>query len=434
MSARVRQSFTESTQRRAGNAPPPYEKPSFPLNPAALRAIEQLTRTHKLNKLDSDLLEAQAALSTTAGDINDRLYQKELAAKKRKTQNEQSSSADPEAEDEIERNLEEFRSKVEKMTQRMDESMRKMIDAQHSVQAIKESIGATSTDAATQASTQQARTQQYEDFQPTDPAAGTQDLPTPIEAFRSKTEDAKTRYQANSLTARYAENNNYRDFRRVVHDARHPEGDVQLPHHSEWFEEGRAPAPGMTGGARRNEDAEDSDDDIAVQRTVISTTCPLTLAEFKDPLTSKKCPHSFEAQAILSLIRRSGTREGGRGSVQVHQCPVGGCSKMLSTEDLHKDAVLIRQIKRLQRARELEQEEEDDEDGRSGGDRPTVIDDDAEDVDDIIEGRSTQVKRKPRTQRGVSKPTSTVRGSRATPMNVESGDEDETDDDDTMND
>src|ERR1700761_5710193 len=77
MSARVRPSLTEPTQRRAGNEPPPYEKPSFPLNPAAQRALEQLTRTHKLNKLDSDLLEAQAALSTTAGDINDRLYKKE---------------------------------------------------------------------------------------------------------------------------------------------------------------------------------------------------------------------------------------------------------------------------------------------------------------------------------------------------------------------
>ena len=433
MSARVRQSFTESSQRRAGNEPPPYEKPSFPLNPAAQRAIEQLTRTHKLNKLDSDLLEAQAALSTTAGEINDRLYKKELAAKKRKAPNEQASSADPEAEDDIERNLEEFRGKVESMTQRMDESMRKMIDAQHSVQAIKESIGATSTTAATQASTQAARTQQYEDFQPTDPAAGTQELPMPIEAFRSKTEDAKTRYQANSLTMRYAENNNYRDFRRVVHDARHPEGDVQLRHHSEWFEEGRAPAPGMTGGVRRNED-EDEDPDIAVSRAVISTTCPLTLAEFKNPLTSKKCPHSFEAEAILALIRRSGTREGGRGGVQVHQCPVGGCSQMLSVDDLHKDVVLVRQIERLQCAKELEQEEEDDEDGRTG-DGPTVIDDDAEDVDEIIEGRSTQVKREPRTQKGASKPpSSTARGSRATPMTVDSGGEEETEDDDTMND
>ena len=56
------------------------------------------------------------------------------------------------------------------------------------------------------------------------------------EAFKSKIEDAKTRYQSHSLTARYADNNDYRDFRRVVHDAKHPEGDVQLPHHGEWVQ------------------------------------------------------------------------------------------------------------------------------------------------------------------------------------------------------
>lgn len=433
MASRARQSTAEPTQRRTGPALPPYEKPTFPLNPATQRALEQLTHTHNLRKLDEGLAEAQTALSATAGEINDRLTQKEHAIKKRKSQRDQSGSAEAGEEDEIERNLEEFRGKVERMTQRMDESMRKMIDAQHSVQAVRDSVVSTFTDARadadTQATMQQARTQQYEDFQPTDPAAGTQDIAAPIELFRAKTEDAKLRYQSNSLTMRYAENNNYRDFRRVVHDARHPDGDVPLRHQSEWFEEEGAPAPGITSRPQGDEN-DDSDEDIAMTRTKTSTTCPLTLAEFKRPLTSKLCPHSFEADAILTLIRRSEARQGGPGSVHVHQCPVLGCSNMLAANDLYEDKVLVRQIRRLQASKEREQEEEDEDGAGRGG--ATVIedgDDDAEDVDDIIQGRSTQVKKEPRTQRGTGNPRSTARGNRATPMNL---DDDETDEDESM--
>jgi hypothetical protein len=420
----MRLATAEPAQRRAGNELPPYEKPSFPLNPAAQRALEQLRRAHDLRNLENGLSEAQGALANTAGEINERLYQKELAAKKRRIDREQSSSADAEGEDKIERSLQQFRDKVERMTQRMDESMRKMIDGRHSTHSIQGSLGATSrdarTNAATQASTQQARTQQYEDFQPTDPAAGTQDQPTPIDSFRSKMEDAKTRYQSFSLNARYANDNDYRGFRRVVHDAKHPDGDVELAHHSEWFEEGGTAAPGMTGCGRAND--EDEDDDIAISRATISTKCPLTLQEYVSPLSSTKCPHSFEAEAILTMIRRSATREGGN---QVVQCPVSGCSQMIGEADLHTDAVLIQKIKRLRRARELEQEEADEDEDGEGGGGPTVIDDDADDVDDIIEGRSTQVKGEPCTQRGPSRPQSTAHESRTTPMDI---DDDETDD------
>lgn len=405
----------------------------FPLNREAQIALERLNRTHKLNDLDASLQEAVSALGATAGEINDRLFDKEQAHRKDKKRREQAGSDAAEGQNDLERDLEEFKAKVERMTTRMEEGMRKMIDAQHSVQSLKDSVVSTHREARenadTQASMQQARTQQYEDFQPTDPAAGTQDRPSAIEIFRAKNEDAKLKYQSNTLTSRYAKNNDYRNFRRVVNDARHPEGDVQLPHEDEWFPDGPAPAPGMTSRAREDED-DDSDVDIAVSRAKISTTCPLTLAEFKKPLTSTKCPHSFESEAILSMIRRSDARDPARGNVQVHQCPVTGCSQMLAATDLKEDAVLVRQIKRLQAAKEREQEEDDDDDEERNG--ATVIEDgdDAEDVDDIIEGRSTQVKKEPRTQRGPSKtPRSTARGSAATPMQV---DDDETDGDEDM--
>lgn len=376
-----------------------------------------------MKKLDDSLADAQKALSEVAAEINDRLTERETKlSKKRKAQTTEPTSEDAEnGANEGEQNLDELRDKVSRMTTRMDESMRKMIDGQHSVQDIKASIAATATDArlnaSTQASTQAASTQrrrrrgreegedgeegdeeEYQDFEPTDPRGGTQPQKSALETFRAKIDDSKTRYQAHSLTDRYADNNAYRDFKRVVHDARHPTGDVPMSHQNEWFDEGQAPAPGMTTRARNGDEEEDSDDDLAVSRTTISTKCPLTLTEFKKPLTSKKCPHSFEAEAILSLINGSTAHVGGgRSGEKTVQCPVSGCSQSLTKSDLHTDAVLVRQIKRLQRSRELDEEDADDrEDGVDG---PTLIgDDDTADVDDIVEGR-TQIKGEPRSGR-----------------------------------
>lgn len=462
MGTRVRQSTATPHQRRPAADLPPYEAPTFSLNPAAQRALAQLKHSHNLKNLSDDLEEAQGALSNAAAEINERLTVKERAVEKRKARNEEQATQDGETEDteDPEQALNDLRDKVERMTQRMDENMRKLIDGRHGVQAIQESLDSTANDAranaSTQASTQNVRSQrtrrrgsgledddeeeddeEYQDFTPTDPTGGTQAQPTPIEAFRSKVENAKTRYQSYSLTSRYGENNDYRSFRGVVHDARNPEGDVPLPHHTEWFDEGQAPAPGVTTRAHANAE-DDDDDDIAVSRATISTKCPLTLQEFKKPLSSKKCPHSFESEAIMSMISRSNVKE---GSERVVQCPVSGCAQRLSRHDLQNDAVLVRKIKRLQRAKEMAEEEaEDDEDsGRPGTQRPTVIrdDEDGADVDDIVGDRvipATQMKIEAKGTASTARPGPTVPRSSAAVVDLGSSEDEaeEHDGDETM--
>ena len=469
MPSRVRQSTVQPSQRPSTNQLPTYETPAFPLNPTAQRQLAQLTHAHNLKKLDEGFKEAQSALSNAAAEINDRLYAKQQAIAKRRGNERQNSEGAEDAEDDgLDEGLNELRDKVERMTQRMDESMRKMIDGQHNVEFIQRSVASSAenarANASTQASTQNVRSQRrrrvrsedgededdeeseedYQDFQPTDPAGGTTGQPAPIETFRSRMDTEKTRYQNFSLTARYADNNDYRDFRRVVHDAKHPDNTVPLPHHSEWFDEGEAPAPGMTTRGRQNADEED-DDDIAVSRASISTKCPLTLQEFKTPLTSNKCPHSFESEAILSMINGSMNRENNRpNGERVVQCPVSGCSQALTRNDLHTDAVLIRQIQRIQRARELEAEDEEEEDGnaRNGSTqrRSTIIDDDdadGADVDDIVEGRvvpQTQAKSEPKSTAPALRPTATAPASSAAIVNLDDSDTDEFDEDAMGND
>lgn len=390
-----RQSVAGSAVGRvASNQLPDYQPPAFSLNPQAQRALAVLVNQNgNLNKLDTRLSDAQAAISNAAGEINDRMSERKESQdkrNKRKRHHDGGSQENEEPEsDDVQQDLTELQGKVDRMTDRMEESMRKMIDGRHAVKDIKESIAATAEDvranASTQASTQMLRSQRrprngsddeedeaYQDFAPTDPTAGTQVQSAPIDAFRKRLDDAKTRYQSYSLAERYAKDNDYINFKNVVHDAQNHETGVPVPHARTWFaEEGEVPAPGVT--TRAHDD--DSDDDIAISRATISTKCPLTLQEFKNPLTSKKCNHSFEDHAILSMIRNSPTR----GSVQ---CPCLGCQQTLTKDDLHTDLVLLRKIKRIQRAKELEEEDADDDDGDGRTQRnATLIDDDGDDVD-----------------------------------------------------
>lgn len=395
------------------------------MNEAAQRALAALAKSSGLKKLEAELKEAQSALTNVAGEINDRFREKDEFVdnhKKRKRKEAQDSAeAAEDGEDvDVDANIEELRRKVDGMTNRMDEKMQKLIDARHEVEDIQTSLAATAEDAqrfaSTQISTQNVRSQrrtrraigsgeedeeeEYEEFDPTAPTSGSQAVKSMKEVFNTKHDEAKTRYQSHSRAARYASDNDYILFRNMVHEARYPEGEVQLPHASEWFPEGGVPAPGITARPAKNTE-EDDDDDIAIAREQISTKCPLTLQEFVDPVSSKKCNHSYERGGMLEFIRSA------RGNAR---CPVTGCSQMLTKSDLHVDAVIVRKIKRIQRAREIAEQDAEDEDAASGANRQgtaALVDDDDEDGVDVDAVAEQQTRTQARS-----------RGSEATPASA----------------
>ncbi|KAM0723579.1 hypothetical protein Q7P37_000566 [Cladosporium fusiforme] len=417
-------SVAPSPSQRTAATQSSYERPQFTLNPDAQRALADLARKHNLKQLDAKFQDAQDAVTVSAGEINDRLTDKEKASKRLRAKQQASQDGDADGSVEaFEADLEQMKAKVENMTKRMEEGMRKMIDGQHAVQAMKDTIeGAAVTaraDASTQATTINTRSQgrrrrgddgeegeeeneeeEYQEFTPTDPAGGTQPVASVSESWLHKIDDEKTRYQNYTLSQRYAKNNNYRNFKGIVHTSRYPEGEVELPHESTWFNAaGAAPEPGVTGAGPEDSD---EDDDIQIQRAKTSTKCPLTLQEFRNPLTSTKCKHSFEASAILEMLKLSNDTVGGKpgprgrtvGGEKAVRCPVASCDSMLTKGDLHKDMVIVHQIARLQRARRLEEEEDEEGDESSGRPRPELIDSDAPDIDDYEEPQP--VKKEPR--------------------------------------
>lgn len=335
--ARARQSNGPSAASRATQAtaaPPAYEPPTYPLNPNAQRALAHLAQTHSLRKLKEHLGAASDCLTEDVGKVNDRVHDRSEKMHKRVGKNQEKGAEPNEELEELERQLQDVKDRAEKMTQRMDESMRKIIDGEQSVQNMEDILKAvsnqamTASQAAQHSQSQQRRRraaqadgddedEEMPDFDPTDPAGGavTQNRQafSLNEAFRTRLQDEKDRYQTRSLGDRYSTNNRYIGFKRTVHDALNPGEDAPpMPHAATWFNEGNTPAPGVTEAGNAHED---SDDDIAIARERISTKCPLTLQEFRQPVTSKKCPHTFEKEAIISLIGR-------RPQVQ---CPVPGC-------------------------------------------------------------------------------------------------------------
>ena len=138
------------------------------------------------------------------------------------------------------------------------------------------------------------------------------------------------------MFVRYSQHNDYVGFKKIVHDARYPEDQAPpLPHSSTWFPK-ESPDPtnpsSRSAEATPNEAIEDDDEDLVVEAERISIKCPLTLLPMKVPVTSQKCKHSFEKEAILSMINASEVSVGGSGRRGVQdgkkamKCPV--CSEV----------------------------------------------------------------------------------------------------------
>lgn len=133
-------------------------------------------------------------------------------------------------------------------------------------------------------------------------------------------------------------NNDYKSFKRTVHDAMHPGEDAPpVPHASTWFTKDEA--PGSRNRRQKNSaddvnDESDEEDEVIIASATTNLKCPLTLQMFVEPYSNNVCSHSFEKSAIIAYHRENGVafappnqRRGERapqGPKQV-KCPSVGC-------------------------------------------------------------------------------------------------------------
>ena len=104
--------------------------------------------------------------------------------------------------------------------------------------------------------------------------------------------------------------------------------------------------PGVRAGSSRPQEETISGDLVMTQKEV-SLVCPLTKKLMEDPVTSKKCHHSFSKSAILSHIRNYRQRRGHA------KCPIGGCDQKVVEADLEPNADLEKAVRRKQREERL---------------------------------------------------------------------------------
>ncbi|KAF2870287.1 zinc-finger of the MIZ type in Nse subunit-domain-containing protein [Massariosphaeria phaeospora] len=434
MAQRVRHSTARPTGGRPSVAPTPsrssvptelptYRKPSHPLNLNAQRRLRDLVHDQSLSLIKEHNTRAEVLITKIAGEINDMTRAKEERTARRRKKWEKGINV--EEREEEERKLKELQSKVDDMTIQLEESMRAVIDNDVAAQRITQSLEWLQESAPEELRREYATQKSQRDSQihsqsqrrqrsqrdgdgdedmdvdedestpgPTLPEGSRIALTGPSELFKNRSDQKKNEYTSHSHKARYAKNNTYIGFKNIVHDAKYGDDGPNLPHPDHWFTEAGEPAHGVT------QHGNDSDDDLVMDRGTISVRCPLTFLTFKDPYTSKKCPHSFEKDPILEMIRQSKTMLGGGGQRgQGHRavkCPVTGCEQMLTASDLAPDPILIRKIKRIQQA-EAQNDQESDAD--SEDDVPQVprsqIDGSME-IEEPVVSRHSVVKREAR--------------------------------------
>lgn len=119
---------------------------------------------------------------------------------------------------------------------------------------------------------------------------------------QSKTSD----YGKLSMHERYGLNNEYIAFKRTLHDAQYQD-EAPLPDASTWFgPDGRPVVGTLTGRSNpANQETQEEEEDLVIQREVLSFKCPLTLQTMTEPYTSRACGHTFEKEAIFVFIRDS---------------------------------------------------------------------------------------------------------------------------------
>ncbi|KAL9127588.1 MAG: hypothetical protein Q9217_003568 [Psora testacea] len=384
-SGRSRPSAISNRQSRGPTALPPYETPAHPLNREAQNALHDMPRNHKLDTLKARMKAANNHLTQAAADINDRLHAKmeiyERGRKRREAMSSQGSNAVDIGE------LEQMQKNTNEMTQALDQKVRDVIDARAEVENVERALRELDANAAanrgilapTQStlgasqfrghkrrrrgpeSGEEEQGEESDNNQPAMEGDGA------VELLKGKIAEYRKAYQAESMAERYASHNDYIGFKKIVHDARYP-GDKAppLPHASTWFASGSQETQRSSAdGAAGSQAVEDDDFEVASER--ISIKCPITLLPMRDPVSSTKCVHNFEKEAILSMINSSDVRAGGdgrRGAGQkAMKCPV--CEVLLTANDLESNPVLIRKIKRNQAAENAQDEESDDDESNN---------------------------------------------------------------------
>ncbi|MCJ1279677.1 hypothetical protein MMC21_007501 [Puttea exsequens] len=380
---RQNRTSTSTTTTTPHPSLPTYQPPSHPLNDRATRALASLPRDHNLAPLKTRLRVANKQLTDAAGDVGDRWVME--------TERERRRGGGGDGRDGGNK-----RREMERLMERLEEGVRRVVDMGAEVERVEWAVGRVGEgDGAERGRrTQSTLGASYEQEDREADGEGEEgEGESASVVLKRVLGEEKARYARLSMAERYASHNDYIGFKKILHDSHHPGPEAPpLPHASTWFpnsssSSGPSQPQQRAHGHGSSADAIQDDDDVELAETsaTINIKCPLTLRPMKEPVTSLKCPHSFEKAAILDMIGRSDVFVGGKGTVgrraqggvRGMKCPV--CETLLTAADLRDDLVLTRKIKRILAALEARDrglsdgDDQDEEDVRTKRRRPEEV-------------------------------------------------------------
>jgi hypothetical protein len=374
-----------------------------PLNDEGQQGVSHLLYNDAARKrLQARHAKAALILREVAGNVNDRAFDARARHGNKLRRLEEADEEEPQQELD---DYNQYQNQVKDVTDRLDTSLRGIVDDSDWLASVPDALKAVAVKSGAVAeetqrtqntipmTTQRSRRtaddggddteMSEENAQPNTTQLDPSDAPTAL--LRTAFQTQASTWNAMSLTEKYARSNHYRDFYRTIHDSKHRDrNEVPVPHETMWFaaEEGRKTEAAALAGTGSDVD----DDEVQVGRVVIRIKCPFTMRDFDDPVTSKKCPHSFERSAFYEILKATDkhlpftpeqvdeiercrnrverTKKEKQIGIPAIQCPE--CSMLLAEADVERDPILQRKVQRMvaekQREREVDEDSEDEED------------------------------------------------------------------------
>lgn len=303
--------------------PPPdrdvsYETLSFPLNDHARNRLGELSRSRDTTLYQNQMKDSLRSLGLSVYDLQQRLQSGRERLEQLRTRREERGLEKTADEERLAAHVERMEREVGQLTDQSEAAVRQVIDLQAELEDDSAVLRDLYTKAAMNNQTRQTRHQDATGDQNGDTQESAPPVQSTLHELQNERTNRRTNYKATEPYQLYALDNDYIAFKKLWHDGLAGDDGPPLPDASKWFRADGTPVMGTSADAAAGDGGDDSDEELAVAREVISINCPLTLRPLAEPYSNRKCKHTFEKSAILDYLH----------SNRELQCPQTGCSEV----------------------------------------------------------------------------------------------------------
>lgn len=351
---------------------PPYDSQSYPLSLAAKRKLEELYLHHDYTKYKKNIKDAANILTKATYECNDRLWQRKqkLGALEERLNSQDNMKEKVEGKHKKEEEkTQELQKKVDHITVRAEQALRDLIDLgdelsiQPSImQEVAEKVNSLPANTQTQKRRSDSQGDSSESESLTHPAGV-----RCVDILRDIKEKHANEYENKSMRERYAENNEYANFKGMIHDAQNQGPNARVLEHPKfWFPVKALDSNSSSHKSQINRDNDEDDDEIVMTGVTTSLKCSFTLQYFEEPYSNKKCSHTYEKSAILDYLRTEGatnsqpSRRGQNKGPRTITCPTPGCATTLTPDDFFLDERIKQQVIKAKKHEALDDEDDSD--------------------------------------------------------------------------